>query len=193
MTAEWLRVEEGGAACGNLCTAGTPTAPTLCDTRRGRTVNNLPFPISNFSLLQKTRHGPAGRDCLRRWLRLLCGRRLHRLRFRGQGAGFQFVCSNIDHSLSIFFNLHPLNHHTRWQLGGACNQLKAFVTQRAGSFELKDFLYTPELITIKESHCLSVTDIRGGFGSSEGKEGGEETKQGQELGVEQEEKVEEEQ
>ena len=92
MTAEWLRVEEGGAACGNLCTAGTPTAPTLCDTRRGRTVNNLLSPISNFSLLQKTRHGPAGRDCLRRWLRLLCGRRLHRLRFRGQGAGFQFVC-----------------------------------------------------------------------------------------------------
>ena len=67
------------------------------------------------------------------------------------------------------------------------------MTQRAGSFELKDFLYTPELATIKESHCLSVTDIRGGIGGSEGKEGGEETKQGQELGGEQEEKVEEEQ
>ena len=68
------------------------------------------------------------------------------------------------------------------------------MTQRAGSFELKDFLYTPEqLTTIKESHCLSVTDIRGGVGGSEGKEGGKETKQGQELGGEQEEKVEEEQ
>ena len=67
------------------------------------------------------------------------------------------------------------------------------MTQRAGSFELKDFLYTPELTTIKESHCFSVTDIRGGIGGSEGEEGGEETKQGQELGGKQEEKVEEEQ
>ena len=66
--------------------------------------------------------------------------------FSGPRSRFPVCLLSIDPSLSIFFNLHPLNHHTRWQLGGAFNQPKAFVTQTAGFSELKDFLYTPELL-----------------------------------------------
>ena len=113
--------------------------------------------------------------------------------FSGPRSRFPVCLLSIDPSLSIFFNLHPLNHHTRWQLGGAFNQPKAFVNQTAGFSELKDFLYTPLAYNNQGISLLFVTDIRGGAGGSEGEEGGEETKQGQELGGEQEEKVEEEQ